>query len=213
METIFKISKKKPLIKFKVYKYLGTHVSSDGLNYYIRKYDNHNNYEFMAAQIVAKMGFIKKYMLASGTSIKVIDPFMFSYLKHRKDKSIKRLLKTGFVEASLEENGFKDDKTKLLYSKIVPGEIAGGKDHQELLKQGFDTLYVKNTEVLNKKFNTVTVVMYQEVKQEALGWDLSYVVFTTTEYATKPSYVSAKGKEKYAKIETHTLAIPVDLLK
>ena len=40
MENVFNLTKLKPLIKFKGYKYIGVHNSYEGINYYIRKYDN-----------------------------------------------------------------------------------------------------------------------------------------------------------------------------
>ena len=68
MKDIFKITKLKPLIKFRGYEYIGVHNSYEGINYYARKYDNHNNYEFMEAKIDGTNGLFKKYMLSSGTS-------------------------------------------------------------------------------------------------------------------------------------------------
>ena len=80
MKSIFNITKLKPLIKFRGYSYIGPHNSYEGINYYVRKYDNHNNYEFMEAKIDGTNGLFKKYMLASGTTIKILDSFMYSYL-------------------------------------------------------------------------------------------------------------------------------------
>ena len=60
MENVFNLTKLKPLIKFKGYKYIGVHNSYEGINYYIRKYDNNNNYEFMEAKIEGTNGIFKK---------------------------------------------------------------------------------------------------------------------------------------------------------
>lgn len=215
MESVFKISKQKPLIKFKDYKYIGVHPSTQGTNYYIRKYDNHNNYEFMCSQIGGrKAGLTRKYILEAGTYIKVIDSFMFSYLKHRTlftDENKK--FKKDFIKISLKENGFVGDKMIDLYSNRVPTEIAKNDEYQKMLKDDYNVLYVKNTESLGTKYNTVTLVMYKEVTQSALGWDLSYVVFDTLEFATKPSYVKEGKGDKYLRVDRQTLAIPTNLLK
>ena len=213
MQDVFKISKLRPLIKFKGYQYIGTHNSYEGTNYYVRQYDNNNNYEFMEAKIEGTSGLFKKYMLAAGTSIKIIDSFMYSYLKHRNDKDIKTLLKKGFIEQSLKENNFvKVDDLKKVYTTKVPTEIAKSDYYQKLLKDGYEVLYVKNIKS-TKNFNTVSLVMVKEEKQELIGTDLSYVLFRNAEFVVRPSYVNGKGKEKYMQFSLPDLNIPTDILK
>lgn len=210
MNNIFNMTKLKPLIKFRGYQYIGVH-SSDATNYYIRKYDNHNNYEFMEAKIERTNGLCRKYMLASGTSIKILDPFMYSYLKHRKDKDLDTLLTNGFVKMSLAENGF--NKNLKQYSNKVPKEIMGTDYYKKAIKDGFKVLYVMNTESDKVKFATVSLVFVKEFHQSLLDTDLSYVLFKMAEFAVKPSFVKGESKEKYSMFELPGLNIPVDILK
>lgn len=214
MKDIFNITKLKPLIKFNGYKYIGAHETFEGINYYLRAYDNHNNFEFMEAKIEGTEGLFRKYMLASGTSIKILDSFMYSYLKHRKDEDIKKLLKKGFIEKSLEENNFEDiKKLEKVYSNKVPSSIAKTDTYQKMVKDGYDVLYVMSNESPDKNYSTVYITLVKEEKQELVGTDLSYVVFKNIEFAVKPSYVKGDSKDKYMMFELPGLNIPVSILK
>lgn len=212
MKNIFKLTKLRPLIKFKGYKYIGTHDSYEGVNYYLRQYDNHNNYEFMEAKIEGTNGLFKKYMLASGTSIKILDSFMFSYLKHRNDKDIDSLMEHGFVKKSLEENNFSTSLVKI-YSNDVPKRIADTDYYKNLIKDGFKVLYVMNNEHSKRQYSTVHLTMVKELKQKLIDEDLSYVVFKNAEFTVKPSFINKTGKDKYAMFELPSLNIPTSILK
>lgn len=212
MRTIFNFSKLKPLIKFRGYDYLGSHNSYEGINYYLRKYDNHNNYEFMEAKIEGSTGLFKKFYLASGTSIKVLDSFMFSYLKHRKDKDIDLLLKKGFIEKALEENNFSKTNNKM-YTTKLPKEIENSTYYKEAVKDGFKLLYTMNNETADKKYSTVYITLVKELSQKLMDEDLSYVVFKNAEFVTKPSYVQGKSKDQYLMFELPSLNIPASILK
>ena len=212
MKTIFNLTKLRPLIKFRGYKYIGTHNSYEGINYYIRKYDEHNNYEFMEAKIEGTNTLFKKFYLAAGTSIKILDSFMFSYLKHRKDKDFNSLMEHGFVKKSIEENKFNKELLKT-YSNDVPKKIADTDYYKNLINDGFKVLYVMNNETSKRKYSTVHLVMVKELNQKLMEEDLSYVVFKTAEFAVKPSYINKTGKEKYAMFELPGLNIPTSILK
>ena len=212
MEKVFKVTKLKPLIKFRGYKYIGSHNSYEGINYYARKYDNHNNYEFMEAKIEGTNGLFKKFYLASGTSIKILDSFMFSYLKHRKDSDINLLLEKGFVKKSLKENGFNASMEKM-YSNKVPKEVESSDYYKKAIKDGFKVLYVVNNETKERKYATVSLTMVKELNQKLIDEDLSYVVFKNAEFVVKPSFVEGKSKEKYSMFELPSLNIPTSILK
>lgn len=212
MKDIFKITKLKPLIKFRGYEYIGVHNSYEGINYYARKYDNHNNYEFMEAKIDGTNGLFKKYMLSSGTSIKILDSFMYSYLKHRNDKDFNLLMEHGFVKMSLEENKFNNNLTKI-YTSQVPKAIQDTEYYKNLIKDGYKVLYVMNNETSKKQYSTVHLVMVKELNQKMMDEDLSYVIFKNAEFAVKPSFINKTSKEKYAMFELPSLNIPVSILK
>lgn len=212
MKDIFKITKLKPLIKFRGYEYIGVHNSYEGINYYARKYDNHNNYEFMEAKIDGTNGLFKKCMLSSGTSIKILDSFMYSYLKHRNDKDFNLLMEHGFVKMSLEENKFNNNLTKI-YTSQVPKAIQDTEYYKNLIKDGYKVLYVMNNETSKKQYSTVHLVMVKELNQKMMDEDLSYVIFKNAEFAVKPSFINKTSKEKYAMFELPSLNIPVSILK
>lgn len=212
MENVFNITKLKPLIKFKGYKYIGTHNSYEGINYYLRKYDDHNNYEFMEAKIEGTNGLFRKYMLASGTSIKILDSFMFSYLKHRNDKDIESLIEHGFIKKSIEENNFNKELLKT-YSNDVPKSIKDMEYYKKLIEDGYKVLYVMNNETSKHKFSTVHLTMFKELKQKLVDEDLSYVLFKNAEFAVKPSFINKTGKEKYTMFELPDVNIPTSILK
>lgn len=212
MKNIFNITKLKPLIKFEGYKYIGPHNSYEGINYYARKYDNHNNYEFMEAKIEGTNGLFRKYMLASGTSIKILDSFMYSYLKHRKDKDIDLLLEKGFIDQSISENGFNKEMAKV-YTNKVPKEIENSDFYKKAIKDEFKVLYSMNNETKERKYGTVYLTMVKELNQKLMDQDLSYVVFKNVEFVIKPSFVEGKSKEKYTMFELPSLNIPTSILK
>lgn len=212
MKTVFNITKLKPLIKFNNYTYIGPHNSYEGINYYIRPYDNYNNYEFMEAKIEGKPGFRKNYTLASGTSIKILDSFMFSYLKHRKDNDIETLLQNGFVKKSIEENKINSELVKL-YSNKVPKEIENSEYYKNNIKDGFKVLYVMNNETSDRKYGTVYITLVKELNQKLLDQDLSYVIFKNAEFVIKPSFVEGKSKDKYTMFELPSLNITTSILK
>lgn len=212
MINIFNMTKLKPLIKFKGYSYIGVHNSYEGINYYVRKYDNHNNYEFMEAKIDGTDGLFRKYMLSAGTSIKILDSFMYSYLKHRKDTGFDSLMQHGFVKKSLEENKFNAEAGKF-YSNQVPKAIQDTEYYKNLIKDGYKVLYVMNNEMSKRQYSTVHLVMVKELNQKLMEEDLSYVVFKNAEFAVKPSFMTKQSKEKYAMFELPSLNIPVSILK
>lgn len=212
MKDIFKLTKLKPLIKFRGYEYIGPHNSYEGINYYARKYDNHNNYEFMEAKIDGTNGLFKKYMLSSGTSIKILDSFMYSYLKHRNDKDINSLMEHGFVKKSLEENKF-DMSLLKMYSNNVPKRISDTDYYKNLINDEYKVLYVMNNETSKRQYSTVHLVMVKELSQKLVDEDLSYVVFKNAEFAVKPSFINKTGKEKYTMFELPSLNIPASILR
>ena len=215
METVFNFTKQKPLIKINDYKYIDCHNSFSDINYYIRKYDSHNNYEFMEAKIggIGKKLF-NKYVLLAGTSIKILDSLMFSYLKHRKDTKL--VVNNKFVELALKENNFNEVCSKEVlkfYSNNVPKEIMKSDYYKKALEEGFKVLYTMNNETKDIKFSKCYLVMYKELQQEFANTELSYVCFKTAECTTRPSYVKGESKEKYFIMEMPSLNIPTSILK
>lgn len=215
METVFNFTKQKPLIRFNDYNYIGCNNNFTDINYYIRKYDVYNNYEFMEAKIggIDKRIF-SKYVLSAGTSIKILDSIMFSYLKHRKDDKL--VINNKFIENSLKENKFEEVCSKEVlkfYSNNVPKEITKSEYYKKALAEGFKVLYTMNNETKGIKFSKCYLVMYHELQQEFANTDIGYVCFKSAEFTTRPSYVKGESKEKYFIMELPSLNIPTSILK
>lgn len=210
MKNVFKFTKLKPLIKFSGYKYIGNHDNFGYINYYIRKYDNHNNYDFMEAKIdkLPKKKF-NRYSLSGGTSIKIIDSFMFSYLKHRNENN---LLSKAFIETALKEANLAPSLIEY-YTTRVPKEIKDTEYYKKAKKDGYKVLYCMNNEVKDTKFANVYLVMVKDETQKWVGEDISYVNFKMAEFTVKPSYIKNGGKNKYFMLEHPNINIPTSILK
>lgn len=209
MNTVFKFSKVKPLIKFNRYKFVGSHNNFENINYYI-KYNGNNNYDFMEAKIARRpKKLFKKYELTAGTTIKVLDSLMFSYLKHRKENNV---LSKSFIKNALEEAGFPESINKY-YTTKVPKEISELEYYKKAKKNGYKILYCMNNEAKDKKFANVYLVLVKDEIQKWVGEDISYVNFKMAEFTVKPSYIKNGGKDKYFMLELPSLNIPTSILK
>lgn len=215
MQNIFNFTKQKPLVKINGYKYIGCHETFADVSYYIRPFDSNNNYEFMEAKIgKLPKKLIHKYVILAGTSIKMLDSIMFSYLKHRKDESLK--INNEFVKNALKENNYDKNYNKEVldyYSNELPKEIRKNDWYLKALSEGYRLLYTANNEKKDIKYSKCYVVLYKELHQEFAGTDLGYVCFKTAEFTVKPSYVKGEGKEKYLMTELPSLNIPTSILK
>ena len=97
MNDVFKINTKiKPLVKIPDFTFIDYHNLQQSVCYYIRKYDDHNDFDFMEAKIVKTGNKVKdRYTLGSGTSIKILDSFLvesFFTGKERNMKAIEELI-------------------------------------------------------------------------------------------------------------------------
>lgn len=214
LKNIFKFTKQKPVIKLNGYKYLGVHQTQEGINYYIRKCDEYNNYEFMEARIDKLPRLFKPYVLGAGTSVKILDTFMMTYLEHRneilKDKKfdIDEFIKLGKLNINSFNEEFLD-----LYTSKVPLEIKLDVNYMDALKDDYQLLYLINSETPQRKFGKVQVVLVKEYHQKFVGQDISYVCFKIMEYIVRPQFIKEGKGSKYMYFEHQPLNIPTSLLK
>lgn len=215
LKDIFNFSKLKPLIKFNQYKYIGPHDSCEGINYYIRKYDEHNNYELMEAKIEKLPKLFNSLVLSAGTNIKILDTFMMTYLKNRKQllENPEMVGSDEFIRLGILMSGTHNEEYESLYSNKVPLELKIDTNFMKAKSDNYRVLYVLNTETEKRKFGKVQIVMVKEHTQKFAGSDLSYVCFKIMEYVIKPSYVKEGKKPKYMYFEHQPLNIPVSILK
>lgn len=160
MKNVFDISKKtKPYVKIPKYTYIKGHELQPDIHYYIKPYDNNNNYDFMEAKIgLSGKSMFERFTILSGTSIKIIDSFMFSYLKHRKDDKFD-FKSENFIRLSLEEAGMLSEKILKYYTQNVPADFKTNKIYKDTIKDGYDLLYVASGDAENvvKQFVIVFV--------------------------------------------------------
>lgn len=212
MENIFNFTKLRPLIKLNTYKYIGCNDNYPNINYYIRKFDEHDNYEFMEAKIGKLPRLFKKYVMVAGTSIKTLDSFMTYYLRHRKDKTKGKEAK---IEAALEEAGYEAKRFMKFYSNDANKEIKKTDYYKNKIKEGYKVLYCMDNENPDIKFSRAYLVMVKEdtFEDNMSNKEVGYVCFSCCDFVTKPSYVKGESKEKYRVFELPNLNIPTSILK
>jgi hypothetical protein len=199
-------------LKVNGYKYIGQHKDYASYHYYVKEYDEYNmdfleiNYQELPKTLIRLplLGglYSKKYVMTAGTSVKVLDTFMISYLKNRKVNSNE----FDFVGETLKLTNWSDDM-KAYFSLCVPKELDNEYEINKWLNKGYEILYVANTENKSRKFGTVTILLVQEIENKV-------VIFKTLEYFVLPSYVKGEQKAiKYSLEGNTTIGVPMSLLE
>lgn len=206
---IFKKSKKQP-IKLRGYEYVGQHPDYEDVYYYIRPIGN-DNYDFIEAKVVKNK---RKYELTAGTSIKVIDSFMFNCLKadllgitfEDKEEFIRYVYDSSFRKSELSEEEFVNK-----YTAKIPNEIKTKELFKESKADGFDVLYCGKS-LQEKKFETYSIVLVKKEEFDFFGMKREYTRFKSLLYMTKPSYIKKEGVEQFAEFPQSDLNIIHDIL-
>ena len=207
MKKVFKESKKQP-IKLKGYKCLGQHPDYEEVYYYLRALGN-DNYDFMEAKLAPN-----KKELTAGTSIKVLDSFMFNCIKADLEGT-KFLDKEDFM-SYVYNNSFKNSSvTEEEFINIYNNKIPSGIRTKEIFKQskkdGYEVLYCAKS-LQEKKFETYSIVLVQKEEYDFFGVHREYTKFKSILYMTKPSYVKKQGVEQFAEFPQSDLNIIHDIL-
>lgn len=209
MKSIFKKSKKSP-IKLRGYECIGQHSDYEDTYYFIRNIGN-DNYDFMEAKLAKNK---RKYELTAGTTIKVIDSFMYNCIKaDLEGKTFDS--KENFIEY-VYDNSFKNSKTSKkdfinIYNTKIPNEIRTKEVFKEAKKAGFKVLYCGKS-LQEKKFETYSIVLVLKEKYDFFGVKREYTKFKSILYMTKPSYIKKEGVEQFAEFPQSDLNIIHDIL-
>lgn len=217
MDNVFKINTKiKPLVKIPDFTFIDYHNLQQSVCYYIRKYDDHNDFDFMEAKIVKTENKVKdRYTLSSGTTVKILDSFMYFYLK-KKDlygPGNNIFSYKDFIKAALEDANITDKDIIERYSDgNVPKEFKESDTYKDLIKKGYQVLYVSRSPK-EKKIEQYYIVFVQEIKQDLMGTEISYINFKPVHLITSLDYMKNKSKNKYLVHEYDELHIPTSILK
>lgn len=210
MEKIFKINKKiKPLVKIPDFTFVDYHKIQPSICYYIRKIDAYNNFDIVEARIVRTSNNLKnRYTLGAGTTFKILDSFMVSYLKHKKEK----LNYKEFINKSLKENNM-DTKTyhQIYDNGSLPKEYKETNDYKKLINNDYKILYVSHSSK-EKTIEQIYTVFVKEVKQKLIDTEINYVIFKPVSLMVRPSYLQTKSGTKYSVFEYPELNIPTSIL-
>lgn len=208
MKNIFKKAKKSP-VKLKGYNYIGQHPDYEDVYYYIRHIGN-DNYDF----IEAKIDKTKKGELTAGTSIKILDSFMFNCIKadlegqtfDSREDFIGYVYDNSFKGSLVSKEDFVN-----IYNAKIPNEIKTKEEFKKAKKEGFDILYCGKS-LQEKKFETYSVVLVKREEYDFYGVQRVFTRFKSILYMTKPSYVKKEGVEQFNEFPQSDLNIIHDIL-
>lgn len=218
MNDVFKINTKiKPLVKIPDFTFIDYHNLQQSVCYYIRKYDDNNDFDFIEAKIVKTDNKVKdRYTLGSGTSIKILDSFMYYYLKIRNTDVIysnKNLIYKDFINQALKDANITDKTIIERYiDGNIPKEFKESDLYKNLIKNDYQVLYVSKSPK-EKKIEQYYIVFVQEIRQDLMGTEINYINFKPVHLITSLDYMKNKSKDKYLVHEYEELHIPTSILK
>lgn len=211
MNDVFKINTKiKPLVKIPDFTFIDYHNLQPSICYYIRKYDDHNDFDLMEAKIVKTNNKVKdRYTLGAGTSIKVLDSFMYYFLKHRNEKmDYNTFINNALNDANLTDK-FYLEKYK---DGSIPKSFRMSAKYHNILGNKFEILYVERSSK-DKKLEQIYIMFVKELKEQVMNTEISYIIFKPVRLMTKMDYLKGKTKDQYSVYEYPEICIPTSILK
>lgn len=211
MNDLFKINNKiKPLVKVPDFTFIDYHNLQPSICYYVRKYDDHNDFDLMEAKIVKTNNKVKdRYTLGAGTSIKVLDSFMYYFLKHRNEK----MDYNTFINNALNDANLTD---KFYLEKYrdgnIPKSFKMSAKYHNILGNKFEILYVERSSK-DKKLEQIYIMFIKELKEQVMNTEISYIIFKPVRLMTKMDYLKGKTKDQYSVYEYPEICIPTSILK
>lgn len=212
---IFKTEKKEP-IKFRNFKFIGYHKDYGNACYYYKALPR-DNFELMECMLEGS----KKPEIGAGTSVKIIDAFMSSYL-YNLINDVTYIDTASFVKNVLETT-YKDftekQKEGMLkqFNSVVPNEIKNSDSYKKYKKDGFKILYCSNDETPERKMGIVNIVMVKEEKivskDKRININRAYTIFKPFKFRVAPSYLKGESKTKYLEENIREIVVCHDLLK
>ena len=211
MNDLFKINNKiKPLVKVPDFTFIDYHNLQPSICYYVRKYDDHNDFDLMEAKIVKTNNKVKdRYTLGAGTSIKVLDSFMYYFLKHRNEKmDYNTFINNALNDANLTDK-FYLEKYK---DGSIPKSFKMSAKYHNILGNKFEILYVERSSK-DKKLEQIYIMFVKELKEQVMDTEINYVIFKPVRLMTKMDYLKGKTKDQYSVYEYPEICIPTSILK
>lgn len=211
MNDLFKINNKiKPLVKVPDFTFIDYHNLQPSICYYVRKYDDHNDFDLMEAKIVKTNNKVKdRYTLGAGTSIKVLDSFMYYFLKHRNEK----MDYNTFINNALNDANITDKFYLEKYKDgSIPKSFKMSAKYHNILGNKFEILYVERSSK-DKKLEQIYIVFVKELKEQVMNTEINYVIFKPVRLMTKMDYLKGKTKDQYSVYEYPEIYIPTSILK
>ena len=211
MNDLFKINNKiKPLVKVPDFTFIDYHNLQPSICYYIRKYDDHNDFDLMEAKIVKTNNKVKdRYTLGAGTSIKVLDSFMYYFLKHRNEKmDYNTFINNALNDANLTDK-FYLEKYK---DGSIPKSFKMSAKYHNILGNKFEILYVERSSK-DKKLEQIYIMFVKELKEQVMNTEINYIIFKPVRLMTKMDYLKGKTKDQYSVYEYPEICIPTSILK
>lgn len=211
MNDLFKINNKiKPLVKVPDFTFIDYHNLQPSICYYVRKYDDHNDFDLMEAKIVKTNNKVKdRYTLGAGTSIKVLDSFMYYFLKHRNEKmDYNTFINNALNDANLTDK-FYLEKYK---DGSIPKSFKMSAKYHNILGNKFEILYVERSSK-DKKLEQIYIMFVKELKEQVMNTEINYVIFKPVRLMTKMDYLKGKTKDQYSVYEYPEICIPTSILK
>lgn len=211
MNDLFKINNKiKPLVKVPDFTFIDYHNLQPSICYYIRKYDDHNDFDLMEAKIIKTNNKVKdRYTLGAGTSIKVLDGFMYYFLKHRNEKmDYNTFINNALNDANLTDK-FYLEKYK---DGSIPKSFKMSAKYHNILGNKFEILYVERSSK-DKKLEQIYIMFVKELKEQVMNTEISYIIFKPVRLMTKMDYLKGKTKDQYSVYEYPEICIPTSILK
>lgn len=212
---IFKESKKQP-IKFRNFKFIGVAKNYANICYYYKKLPR-DNFELMTLNIETTK---RKPEVGAGTTVKVIDPFMATYLYCKKN-DLEMGDKNTFVSNVIctTFSDFEEKVQKAMIKKFnsaIPKEVKETENYKKAKKEGYTALYCSNDEDKDRAFGVVNLVMVKDEKivskDERIDINSSYTCFRPLKFMVSPKYLAGKSKEKYIEVDLQDITVDHDLL-
>lgn len=212
---LFKESKKQP-IKFTNFKFIGVAKNYANICYYYKELPR-DNFELMTLNVEVTK---RKPEIGAGTNVKVIDPFMATYLyciQNDLEMGDKHTFVSNVVCTTFSDFEEKIQKEMIKkYNSAIPKEVKEFESYKKAKKDGFTTLYCSNDESKDRAFGVVNLVMVKEEniisKDERIDINSSYTVFKPLKFMVSPKYLAGKTKDKYIEIDLQDITVDHDLL-
>lgn len=204
---LFKESKHQP-IKFRGFKFIGFHDNYPNICYYYKPMIR-GNFELLECFLEGE----RKPEIGAGTNVKVLDPFMATYLDNRELDSegvVSFTIANYFYD--LDDNAKKEMHDK--YTAKVPKEIKTSALFRKYKDAGYDILYCSNDESKERLFGIVNIMLVKEehIVSEKVGINSYYTLFKPLRFSVSPRFLKGEATKKYIEMELNEIQVNHNIL-